>query len=174
MYLSDGSMQLDMPRSIDKSHYDTGGLLLRRQKIVNNRTGRPFQVTDFTLGGCYELYAFRFRVGDVDAFTRAAFEQRGWPMLGLPLDTPQVDPSAAQKNSSFSVLKHTSSTSHLDHNKATALLDVHPVGVPTAGLSNQALRRRMLADLWEKPESNLPGARMPFTDNRHPPPSPPN
>jgi hypothetical protein len=62
-YLSDGSLQLDMPRSIDKSHYDTGGLLLRRQKIVNDRTGRPFQVQDFMLGGCYELFAFRFRIG---------------------------------------------------------------------------------------------------------------
>jgi hypothetical protein len=69
-YLTDGSLQLDMPRSIDKSHYDTGGMLLRRQKIVNNRTGRPFQVQDFVLGGCYELFAFRFRIG-TSSFSRA-------------------------------------------------------------------------------------------------------
>ena len=152
-YLSDGSLQLDMPRSIDKSHYDTGGLLLRRQKIVNDRTGRPFQVQDFLLGGCYELFAFRFRIGayaphgprciifflmllfpgDVDAFTRTAFEQRGWPPLGRPLETPSVDPAAAQKNSSFSVLKQSSTTTFSPPNRAAALLDVHPVGVPTAG-----------------------------------------
>jgi hypothetical protein len=73
-YLSDGSLQLDMPRSVDKSHYDTGGLLLRRQKIVNNQTGRPFQVQDFALGGCYELFAFRFRIGTQPSFA-ALFSQ---------------------------------------------------------------------------------------------------
>jgi hypothetical protein len=138
-----------MPRSIDKSHYDTGGLLLRRQKIVNHRTGRPFQAQDFMIGSSYELFAFRFRIGafasirrevssfhcvsgDVDAFTRSTFQQRNWSQLAPPLETPAVDPEAAQKNSSFSVLKH-SASSVPQASRATALLDVHPVGVPTAG-----------------------------------------
>jgi hypothetical protein len=75
----------------------------------------------------------RFFPGDVDAFTRTAFEQRGWPPLGRPLETPSVDPAAAQKNSSFSVLKQSSTTTFSPPNRAAALLDVHPVGVPTAG-----------------------------------------